>query len=200
MEHLPDLPANHNQLVINTNLFLYWYILFSSTKLHFLFPLATIRISSSSCANSWMYSQSAGRAECVSGLCRSGHTLLAFWFSRLENKLNRQQTIELGHHILKAHIFKVRQYVTRTHGTHAYMQLRSSLTVMCLHSVFKGLSKKVGVSSSILQGLWISYSSEGLSAALSSLRNLYTPNIKVRVLRGHLSTSVVIELKTWRYM
>ncbi|XP_071392879.1 protein TANC2-like [Centroberyx affinis] len=79
---------------------------------------------------------------------RSGHTLLAFWFSRQENKLNRQQTIELGHHILKAHIFK-------------------------------GLSKKVGVSSSILQGLWVSYSSEGLSTALSSLRNLYTPNIKV---------------------
>ncbi|XP_051926398.1 protein TANC2 isoform X10 [Hippocampus zosterae] len=79
---------------------------------------------------------------------RSGHTLLAFWFSRQENKLNRQQTIELGHHILKAHIFK-------------------------------GLSKKVGVSSSILQGLWVSYSTDGLSAALSSLRNLYTPNIKV---------------------
>ncbi|XP_072417958.1 protein TANC2-like isoform X1 [Chiloscyllium punctatum] len=79
---------------------------------------------------------------------RSGHTLLAFWFSRQENKLNRQQTIELGHHILKAHIFK-------------------------------GLSKKVGVSSSILQGLWISYSTEGLSTALASLRNLYTPNIKV---------------------
>ncbi|KAM9716422.1 protein TANC2 isoform 7-T8 [Menidia menidia] len=79
---------------------------------------------------------------------RSGHTLLAFWFSRQENKLNRQQTIELGHHILKAHIFK-------------------------------GLSKRVGVSSSILQGLWVSYSTEGLSAALSSLRNLYTPNIKV---------------------
>ncbi|XP_034717319.1 protein TANC2 isoform X3 [Etheostoma cragini] len=79
---------------------------------------------------------------------RSGHTLLAFWFSRQENKLNRQQTIELGHHILKAHIFK-------------------------------GLSKKVGVSSSILQGMWVSYSTEGLSAALSSLRNLYTPNIKV---------------------
>ncbi|KAK0135714.1 Protein TANC2 [Merluccius polli] len=79
---------------------------------------------------------------------RSGHTLLAFWFSRQENKLNRQQTIELGHHILKAHIFK-------------------------------GLSKKVGVSSSILQGLWVSYSTEGLSTALSSLRNLYTPNIKV---------------------
>jgi len=28
-------------------------------------------------------------------------------FSRQEGKLNRQQTMELGHHILKAHIFKV---------------------------------------------------------------------------------------------
>lgn len=37
----------------------------------------------------------------------------------------------------------------------------------------------MGVSSSILQGLWVSYSTDGLSAALSSLRNLYTPNIKV---------------------
>ncbi|XP_067088925.1 protein TANC2 isoform X1 [Osmerus mordax] len=79
---------------------------------------------------------------------RSGHTLLAFWFSRQDGKLNRQQTIEMGHHILKAHIFK-------------------------------GLSKKVGVSSSVLQGLWVSYSTEGLSTALASLRNLYTPNIKV---------------------
>ncbi|KAL0992932.1 hypothetical protein UPYG_G00101110 [Umbra pygmaea] len=79
---------------------------------------------------------------------RSGHTLLAFWLSRQDGKLNRQQTIELGHHILKAHIFK-------------------------------GLSKKVGVSSSVLQGLWVSYSTEGLSTALASLRNLYTPNIKV---------------------
>ncbi|XP_072270709.1 protein TANC2 isoform X2 [Pyxicephalus adspersus] len=79
---------------------------------------------------------------------RSGHILLAFWFSRQEGKLNRQQTIELGHHILKAHIFK-------------------------------GLSKKVGVSSSILQALWLSYSTDGLSMALASLRNLYTPNIKV---------------------
>lgn len=43
----------------------------------------------------------------------------------------------------------------------------------------QGLSKKVGVSSSVLQGLWVSYSTEGLSAALASLRNLYTPNIKV---------------------
>ncbi|XP_041057733.1 protein TANC1 isoform X1 [Carcharodon carcharias] len=79
---------------------------------------------------------------------RSGHALMAFMFSRQEGKLNRQQTVEFGHHILKAHIFK-------------------------------GLSKRTGISSTVLQALWISYSSDGLSAALTSLRNLYTPNVKV---------------------
>ncbi|XP_044158823.1 protein TANC1 isoform X9 [Bufo gargarizans] len=88
--------------------------------------------------------------ESAQFLCepRSGHALLAFMFSRQEGKLNRQQTMELGHHILKAHIFK-------------------------------GLSKKSGISSSTLQALWIGYSTDGLSAALASLRNLYTPNVKV---------------------
>ncbi|XP_051881260.1 protein TANC1 isoform X2 [Pristis pectinata] len=79
---------------------------------------------------------------------RSGHALMAFMFSRQEGKLNRQQTVEFGHHILKAHIFK-------------------------------GLSKKTGISSSVLQALWMGYSSDGLSAAFTSLRNLYTPNVKV---------------------
>lgn len=67
---------------------------------------------------------------CVCGLCRSGHTLLAFWFSRQENKLNRQQTIELGHHILKAHIFKVQWYTPPPPPyAHAPTQLWSSLAV-----------------------------------------------------------------------
>ncbi|KAM6943421.1 protein TANC1-like [Xenentodon cancila] len=88
--------------------------------------------------------------ESTDFLCdpRSGHALLAFMFSRQEGKLNRQQTMELGHHILKAHIFK-------------------------------GLSKKTGVSSSVLQAVWVNCSTDSLSAALGSLRNLYTPNIKV---------------------
>lgn len=42
--------------------------------------------------------------------CRNGHTLMAFWLCRQEGKLNRQQTLELGHHILKAHIYKVRSH------------------------------------------------------------------------------------------
>uniref|UniRef100_A0A3B5KPB2 Tetratricopeptide repeat, ankyrin repeat and coiled-coil containing 1b n=1 Tax=Xiphophorus couchianus TaxID=32473 RepID=A0A3B5KPB2_9TELE len=88
--------------------------------------------------------------ESTDFLCdpRTGHALMAFMLSRQEGKLNRQQTMELGHHILKAHIFK-------------------------------GLSKKTGVPSSVLQALWISCSADGLSAALASLRNLYTPNVKV---------------------
>ncbi|XP_048339546.1 protein TANC1 isoform X1 [Sphaerodactylus townsendi] len=88
--------------------------------------------------------------ESTDFLCepRNGHALLAFMFSRQEGKLNRQQTMELGHHILKAHIFK-------------------------------GLSKRTGISSSNLQALWVGYSTDGLSAALASLRNLYTPNVKV---------------------
>ncbi|XP_053116228.1 protein TANC1 isoform X3 [Hemicordylus capensis] len=96
----------------------------------------------------WLVWRSDG--ENTDFLCepRNGHALLAFMFSRQEGKLNRQQTMELGHHILKAHIFK-------------------------------GFSKKTGISSSHLQALWVGYSTDGLSAALASLRNLYTPNVKV---------------------
>ncbi|XP_062303331.1 protein TANC1-like isoform X2 [Osmerus eperlanus] len=102
--------------------------------------------------------------ESTDFLCdpRSGHALLAFMLSRQEGKLNRQQTVELGHHILKAHIFK-------------------------------GQSKRTGVSSSVLQALWVSCSTDNLSAALGSLRNLYTPNVKVSRLLIMGGASV-----TWR--
>lgn len=52
---------------------------------------------------------------------------------------------------------------------------------MCVCVCVQGLSKKTGVSSSVLQALWISCSADGLSAALASLRNLYTPNVKVKM-------------------
>ncbi|KAM6979934.1 protein TANC1-like [Aplochiton taeniatus] len=96
----------------------------------------------------WLVWRADGESTDFMGDPRSGHALLAFMFSRQEGKLNRQQTMELGHHILKAHIFK-------------------------------GQSKRTGVSSSVLQALWVSCSTDSLSAALASLRNLYTPNIKV---------------------
>ncbi|XP_077419862.1 protein TANC1-like isoform X2 [Vanacampus margaritifer] len=96
----------------------------------------------------WLVWRSDGESNDFICEPRNGHALLAFMFSRQEGKLNRQQTMELGHHILKAHIFK-------------------------------GLSKKTGVSSTVLQAMWVSCSTDSLSAALASLRNLYTPNIKV---------------------
>lgn len=54
----------------------------------------------------------------------------------------------------------------------------------------QGLSKKLGVSSSILQGLWMSYSTGNLSLVLSSLRNLYTPNIKVILAQSQADTHI----------
>lgn len=52
---------------------------------------------------------------------------------------------------------------------------------VCMCVCAQGLSKRTGVSSSVLQALWISCSADGLSAALASLRNLYTPNVKVKI-------------------
>uniref|UniRef100_A0A3B4ASM2 TANC1/2-like winged helix domain-containing protein n=1 Tax=Periophthalmus magnuspinnatus TaxID=409849 RepID=A0A3B4ASM2_9GOBI len=49
-------------------------------------------------------------------LYESGHTLLAFWLCRQEGKLSRQHTLELGHHILKAHIYKVHTHTHTHHG------------------------------------------------------------------------------------
>lgn len=57
----------------------------------------------------------------------------------------------------------------------------------------QGLSKKTGVSSSVLQALWISSSADGLSAALASLRNLYTPNVKV----GKVLTNKALGSHRW---
>lgn len=37
---------------------------------------------------------------------RSGHALMAFRLARACAPLNPEKTIELGHHILKAHIYK----------------------------------------------------------------------------------------------
>lgn len=58
-----------------------------------------------------------------------------------------------------------------------FLTLGISLPAPLSH--LQGLSKKTGVSSSVLQAMWVNCSTDSLSAALASLRNLYTPNIKV---------------------
>lgn len=59
--------------------------------------------------------------------------------------------------------------------------------LVCVCVCVQGLSRKTGVSSSVLQALWISCSADGLSAALASLRNLYTPNVKVKMSDSYVS-------------
>ena len=71
----------------------------------------------------------AERRLCL--FCRSGHALMAFMLSRQEGKLNRQQTMELGHHILKAHIFKVAQ-----HGRHYICSSITGFLYVCVCGLF----------------------------------------------------------------
>lgn len=80
---------------------------------------------------------------CVS-VSRSGHTLLSFWLCRQAGKLTRQQTLELGHHILKAHIYKASSHTQVRHayadtwvGNHTrrfFLQITNQwdATVLCL--------------------------------------------------------------------
>ncbi|XP_076322873.1 protein TANC2-like isoform X3 [Tachypleus tridentatus] len=81
---------------------------------------------------------------------RTGHALLSLRMSRLEAPLNSSQCLELGHHILKAHIYK---------------------------SVVRDLPS--GVLSRDLQALWVHQSTDDISRALSTVRNVYSPNVKV---------------------
>jgi len=86
---------------------------------------------------------------------RLGHALLALKMSRAEVALPSQQVMELGHHILKAHIYK-------------------SVSTSALRQQPTG-----SVSSRDLQAYWLCLSTNCLSEALVSHRNLFSPNVKV---------------------
>jgi len=86
---------------------------------------------------------------------RVGHALLALKMSRADVALPTQQVIELGHHILKAHIYKsIGASASRQHLTGA-------------------------ASSRDLQAYWLCLSTDCLSKALVSHRHLFSPNVKV---------------------
>lgn len=87
-------------------------------------------------------------SESTKFLCdlRLGHAAIAFRLSRLEAPLDGDRVLELGHHVLKAHVYR-------------------------------------GVTSSWpsrdLQAWWMTSSTECMSSALCTLRNIYSPNVKV---------------------
>lgn len=82
-------------------------------------------------------------------MCRNGHSGIALRFSRLQAPLDSEKTLELGHHILKAHLYK-------------NVPLQDSSTT-----------------ARDLQANWMASVSGSVSSALCSIRNVYAPNVKV---------------------
>ena len=78
---------------------------------------------------------------------RLGSSLIALRLVRAEAPLAAEKVLELGHHILKAHIYK---------GVNAQ-----------------------GVEPVHLQSYWTCLSTNNLSSALVTPRNIFSPNVKV---------------------
>ncbi|XP_033222043.1 protein TANC2 isoform X3 [Belonocnema kinseyi] len=94
----------------------------------------------------WLMRRDEG--ESTKFLCdlRLGHAAIAFRLSRLQAPLDGERALELGHHILKAHVYR---------GVTPCWPSRD------------------------LQASWLASSSECVSSALCTLRNIYSPNVKV---------------------
>ncbi|XP_043290037.1 protein TANC2 isoform X2 [Venturia canescens] len=94
----------------------------------------------------WLMRRDEG--ESTKFLCdlRLGHAAIAFRLSRLQSPLDGERVLELGHHVLKAHVYR---------GVAPCWPSRD------------------------LQALWMSTSAECVSWALCTLRNIYSPNVKV---------------------
>ncbi|KAF0310719.1 Protein TANC2 [Amphibalanus amphitrite] len=80
---------------------------------------------------------------------RIGHASLALRLSRMEAPLDPQKTLEMGHHVLKAHLYK------------------------------NVLREELPVAARDLQAIWLANASADLSGALVSERNAYSPNVMV---------------------
>ncbi|XP_050678771.1 protein TANC2 isoform X2 [Leptidea sinapis] len=80
---------------------------------------------------------------------RAGHCAIAFRLSRVQSPLDPEKSMELGHHILKAHM---------------YRNLGPAQLGLCPRD---------------LQATLVASSSANVGEAIANLRNVYTPNVKV---------------------
>ncbi|XP_013166187.1 PREDICTED: protein TANC2 isoform X2 [Papilio xuthus] len=89
--------------------------------------------------------------ESAKFLCdlRAGHCSIAYRLSRVQAPLDPEKTMELGHHILKAHM---------------YRNLGPAQLGLCPRD---------------LQAMLVATSSANVGEAIANLRNIYTPNVKV---------------------
>ncbi|XP_039314116.1 protein TANC2 isoform X3 [Solenopsis invicta] len=94
----------------------------------------------------WLMRRDEG--ESTKFLCdyRLGHAAIAFRLSRLQTPLDGDKALELGHHVLKAHVYR---------GVAPCWPSRD------------------------LQAIWMTLSTDCISSALCTLRNIYSPNVKV---------------------
>lgn len=94
----------------------------------------------------WLIRRDA--SESPKFLCdsRVGHSAIAFRMSRLQAPLDSEQILELGHHILKAHIYR---------------------------------NSNTGVLPRDMQAVWLTSVARHIESSLCSLRNVYSPNVKV---------------------
>nr|XP_042907166.1 protein TANC2 isoform X3 [Parasteatoda tepidariorum] len=81
---------------------------------------------------------------------RGGHAAIAFRISRAKTAKTADDCLELGHHVLKAHIYK---------------NSPQDILHTCLPRD--------------LQAYWLQLSSSCIQSGLGSIRNLYSPNVKV---------------------
>ena len=99
----------------------------------------------------WLYKRRDSESQKFVCDPRNGHAAIALRMSRIEAPLNSDRTLDLGHHILKAHLYK---------------SIVSS-------------SSTSSIPPRDLQAIWVALSTEDLSLALGSVRNVASPNTKV---------------------
>ncbi|XP_011644228.1 protein TANC2 isoform X3 [Pogonomyrmex barbatus] len=94
----------------------------------------------------WLMRRDEG--EATKFLCdyRLGHAAIAFRLSRFQAPLDGDKALELGHHVLKAHVYR---------GVAPCWPSRD------------------------LQAIWLTLATDCISTALCTLRNIYSPNVKV---------------------
>ncbi|CAB0033543.1 unnamed protein product [Trichogramma brassicae] len=101
----------------------------------------------------WLIRRDEGESFKFQCDLRHGHAAHAFRLTRLEAPLDGERTLELGHHVLKAHLFRG-----------------------CNNG---SASSSASWPSRDLQAVWLATTSQNTSAALCTLRNVYSPNVKV---------------------
>lgn len=126
----------------------------------------------------WLMRRDEG--ESTKFLCdlRLGHAAIAFRLSRLQAPLEGDKVLELGHHILKAHVYR------GVAPCWPSRDLQVRLSQIYQKEKFYPLVKFIQYSiiyfvSLLSQASWLTSSTNCVSSALCTLRNIYSPNVKV---------------------